>query len=108
MEISDILSRNDHPAGARPEEPVVGSQFDFPKSRTEYVPDGLPLEEPDMSYYEPLSFEEMAEALTHDMMRLNDYAVIKNRFSESYLDISRLLEKGIYELSSLCITLDYF
>ena len=109
MEINDILSRNDyHPAGARPEEPVVGSQFDFPKSRTEYVPDGLPLEEPDMSYYEPLSFEEMAEALTHDMMRLNDYAVIKNRFSESYLDISRLLEKGISELASLCVTREVF
>ncbi|MBR6089722.1 MAG: hypothetical protein IKP86_07300 [Anaerolineaceae bacterium] len=104
MEIRDILSRNEPQTGYRPEDPVDGSRFDFPKSRTEFVPDGLPLEEPDMSYYEPLSFEEMAEALTHDVLRLNDYAAIQNRFSESYLDISRQLEKGISELASLCVT----
>ena len=77
---------------------------EFPGSRIDYVSDGLPREEPNLDYYQYISFEEMASALCEDILQLDTFAVIKNRFSQSYLELSQRLEKGLSELASFCVT----
>ena len=76
----------------------------FPLSRINYGSDELPPEKLEQADFEPLSFEEMVEALCEDILSLNNFACSKNRFSQGYLDLSRQLERGISELASCCVT----
>ncbi len=80
----------------------------FPKSRYDYADENLPLEKITDFSSDPISFEEMASAVFADIKQLEGLAVVKNRFSEAYLDISRRLEKGIAELASCAITKTVF
>ena len=77
---------------------------EFPGSRIDYTSDGLPREEPNLDYYQYISFEEMASALCEDILQLDTFAVIKNRFSQSYLELCQRLEKGLAELAGFCVT----
>lgn len=77
---------------------------EFPESRIEHRSDGLSREPFGAFSFDPISFEEMASSMLTDVNKLNSFAVIYNRYSESYLDISRRLEKTVSELSSCCIT----
>ena len=96
---ADILTQTS-PAG----QTAAADLGDFPRSRFKYRSEGLPIEEPETFNIDPISFEEMASSLMEDVMELNSIAVIKNRYSQSYLDLSRQLERGISELASCCIT----
>ena len=80
----------------------------FPKSRYDFVGEALPREQITDFSSDPISFEEMASAVFTDIKQLEGLAVVKNRFSEGYLDISRRLEKGIAELASCAITKTVF
>ena len=80
----------------------------FPKSRYNYADENLPLEKITDFSSDPISFEEMTSAVFTDIKQLEGLAVVKNRFSEAYLDISRRLEKGIAELASCAITKTVF
>ena len=77
---------------------------EFPESRTDYVYEDLDLEDPIPSYYDPISFEEIASCLCQDVLQMDNFAVVKNRYSQSYLDLTRKLEKGVSELASCSIT----
>ena len=76
----------------------------FPRSRMDFRPEGLDYEAPELFDYEGLSFEEMAEAISEDVIQMHCIAAIRSRFSEGYLELSRLLERGISELASCCVT----
>ena len=80
----------------------------FPASRITYSSEGLPLENEKAFSWESISFEEMASAIFDDVCRMSDFAAVKNRFSQAYLEIIRKLEKGIAELASCCITKTVF
>ncbi len=80
----------------------------FPKSRYDFADENLPLEKITDFSSDPISFEEMSSAVFADIKQLEGLAVVKNRFSEGYLDISRRLEKGIAELASCAITKTVF
>ena len=80
----------------------------FPKCRYDFVDENLPLEKITDFSSDPISFEEMTSAVFTDIKQLEGLAVVKNRFSEGYLDISRRLEKGIAELASCAITKTVF
>ena len=80
----------------------------FPKCRYDFVDENLPLEKITDFSSDPISFEEMTSAVFTDIKQLEGLAVVKNRFSEAYLDISRRLEKGIAELASCAITKTVF
>ena len=80
----------------------------FPKSRYDFVGESLPREQITDFSSDPISFEEMTSAVFTDIKQLEGLAVVKNRFSEAYLDISRRLEKGIAELASCAITKTVF
>jgi len=80
----------------------------FPKSRYAFADENLPLEKITDFSSDPISFEEMTSAVFRDIKQLEGLAVVKNRFSEAYLDISRRLEKGIAELASCAITKTVF
>ena len=81
---------------------------ELPKSRYDFVGEALPREQITDFSSDPISFEEMASAVFTDIKQLEGLAVVKNRFSEGYLDISRRLEKGIAELASCAITKTVF
>ena len=77
---------------------------EFPRRRMDNRTEGLDLEAPELFVYEGLTFEEMAEAISEDVIRMHCTAVVQNRFSQEYLELSRLLERGISELASCCVT----
>ncbi len=81
---------------------------ELPKSRYASVGENLPLEKITDFSSDPISFEEMTSAVFADIKQLEGLAVVKNRFSEAYLDISHRLEKGIAELASCAITKTVF
>ncbi|MBQ4512136.1 MAG: hypothetical protein II969_04020 [Anaerolineaceae bacterium] len=87
---------------------IAQDEQGFPKSRYAFVGENLPLEKITDFSSDPISFEEMASAVFADIKQLEGLAVVKNRFSEAYLDISRRLEKGIAELASCAITKTVF
>ena len=77
---------------------------EFPRSRTEYRSEGLSPEAPELFNYEGLSFEEMAASISEDVIELHGIAEVTNRFSQTYLELSRLLERGITEVASCWVT----
>ena len=77
---------------------------EFPRSRTEYRSEGLSPEAPGLFNYESLSFEEMASSISEDVTELHGIAEVSNRFSQTYLELSRLLERGITEVASCLVT----
>ena len=81
---------------------------ELPKSRYDFVGEALPREQITDFSSDPISFEEMTSAVFTDIKQLEGLAVVKNRFSEAYIDISRRLEKGIAELASCAITKTVF
>ena len=80
----------------------------FPKSRYAFAGEALPREQITDFSSDPISFEEMASAVFTDIKQVEGLAVVTNRFSETYIDISRRLEKGIAELASCAITKTVF
>ena len=80
------------------------SACEFPHSRMEYRSEGLSPEAPALFNYESLTFEEMASSISEDVMELHNIAEVTNRFSQTYLELSRLLERGIAEVASCWVT----
>ena len=80
------------------------SACEFPHSRMEYRSEGLSPEAPELFNYESLSFEEMASSISEDVIELHNIAEVTNRFAQTYLELSRLLERGIAEVASCWVT----
>ena len=80
------------------------SACEFPRSRMEYRSEGLGMEAEELFNYEGLSFEEMASSISEDVVELHGCAMVLNRFGQNYLDLSRLLERGIAVVASCWVT----
>ena len=80
------------------------SACEFPRSRMEYRSEGLGMESEELFNYEGLSFEEMASSISEDVVELHGCAMVLNRFGQNYLDLSRLLERGIAVVASCWVT----
>ena len=66
--------------------------------------DGLPFEPFDAFSTDPVEFEEMAERMLTKVENLFDLTRIYNLHSSGYLKAFALLERGIKQLGSVCIT----
>ena len=100
MKLSEMLNIRKEPTVLKDE----ALAREFPKNRQEYHSEGLALEDPELFNMDPLTFDEMASSLADDVTQLHSIAVLQSRYSEGYLSLSRLLEKGIAELASCCVT----
>ncbi len=66
--------------------------------------DGLPFEPFDAFSTDPVEFEEMSERMLTKVENLFDLTRVYNRHSSGYLKAFALLERGIKQLGSVCIT----
>ena len=73
-------------------------------SATADAADALPFESIDDFSTDPVSFAEMSERMLEKVEYIFDLSAIYNRYSDEYLKICAILEKGIKYLASSCIT----